>query len=76
MILNVQNDHQESLSAEVHAAREALSGFAKGQPAPELLAQVHKLLLQEGSSLPISGNFHPSESADPSERAYAPGRDR
>ena len=32
------------LSAEVHAARMALSGFSQGQSAPALLEQVHKLL--------------------------------
>jgi hypothetical protein len=37
-------DKKEILSAEVHAAREVLSGFADGQRAPELLEQVHKLL--------------------------------
>lgn len=37
-------DKQETLSAEVHAARLVLSGFAQGQRAPELLEQVHKLL--------------------------------
>ncbi|MDF7824335.1 hypothetical protein P4B35_09955 [Pontiellaceae bacterium B12227] len=35
---------KEILSAEVHAAGVALAGFARGQSAPELLEQVHKLL--------------------------------
>ena len=37
-------DKKEILSAEVHAAREVLSGFAQGQSAPELLELAHKLL--------------------------------
>ncbi|VGO21175.1 hypothetical protein [Pontiella sulfatireligans] len=37
-------DKKEILSAEVHAAREVLSGFAQGRSASELLTQVRKLL--------------------------------
>lgn len=37
-------DKKEILSTEIHTAREALSGFAKGQTAEELLTQVQKLL--------------------------------
>jgi hypothetical protein len=37
-------DKQDVLGAEVHAAREALSGFAQGQAAPDLLELVLEYL--------------------------------
>lgn len=37
-------DKKEILSAEVHAAREALSSFAQDINAQEVLAQIHQLL--------------------------------
>jgi len=38
-------DKKEILSAEIRAAKEALSGFAQGNDAPSLLAQIERLLL-------------------------------
>jgi len=37
-------DKKEILSAEIRAAKEALSGFAQGNDAPSLLAQIERLL--------------------------------
>jgi len=38
-------DKKEILNAEILAAKEALSGFAQGKDAPDLLAQIQRLLL-------------------------------